>query len=160
MTGMEDLSLHVLDVVQNAVRAEARTIHIGLREDRRGERLTLTIGDDGRGMDRETARRATDPFFTTKGGKRVGLGLPFLAQAAEETGGRLTVRSSEGRGTAVRAVFRPAHPDMKPLGDLVETLAALVTAHPEIRFVCDVKTRDMEFVFDSNGEGRNRGDPC
>lgn len=149
---MEDLSLHILDVVQNAVRAGARTIRIRLREDRRSDRLTLSIRDDGRGMDAETARRATDPFFTTKGGKRVGLGLPFLAQAAEETGGRLSVRSAEGRGTAVRAVFRPSHPDMKPQGDVVETLAALVTAHPEIRFVCDVKTRDMEFVFDSNGD--------
>jgi len=131
---MEDVSLHILDIVENALRAGARSVLVRLTEGKREDRLILEVIDDGEGMDEETKRRALDPFFTTKGGKRVGLGLPFLAQAAEEAGGRLEVKSAPGKGTTVIATFGLSHIDRKPLGNIEETLYCLKATHPDVCF--------------------------
>lgn len=146
---MEDLSLHILDVVENAVRAQARKIEVALVEDKTTGVLTVSIRDDGIGMDRATVKKVRDPFFTTKEGKKVGLGLALLWQAAQETGGDLDIKAEPGKGTEVTAVFHITHPDMKPVGDVVETMAALITANPSIRFVCDCRCGDYNFHFDS-----------
>lgn len=129
---MEDVSLHILDIVENALRAGARHVTIRLTESQREDRLTLEVIDDGAGMDAETLGRATDPFFTTKEGKRVGLGLPLLAQAAEEAGGKLEVESAPGKGTKVTAAFRLSHIDRRPLGNIDETMRCLEATHPEV----------------------------
>jgi signal transduction histidine kinase len=131
---MEDLSLHILDIMENSIRAGARTVSLRLFEDEVGDLLTLEVADDGKGMDEEALTRALDPFFTTKERKRFGLGLPLLAQAAEATGGGVTVESRPGQGTRIRATFHPGHVDMKPLGDVGKTLALLQAAHPEVCF--------------------------
>jgi len=131
---MEDLSLHVLDIMENSIRAGARTVSLRLSADEVGDLLTLEVADDGEGMAEEARRRALDPFFTTKERKRFGLGLPLLAQAAEATGGGVTVESRPGQGTRVRATFHPGHVDMKPLGEVGKTVALLQAAHPEVRF--------------------------
>ena len=150
---MEDLSLHILDVAENAVRAGASEISVILEESRDGEALALQIHDNGEGMNEETSRRATDPFFTTKKGARVGLGLPLLRQAAEETGGGLRVVSGVGEGSRVTATFRCRHPDMRPVGDLCGTLAALVAGHPSVRFVMDCNMKNNHVHFDSRAAG-------
>ena len=147
---MQDLSLHILDVAENAIRAEAKTVTIKIVEDERNERLTLSIGDDGVGMDKETADRVLDPFFTTKGGKKVGLGLSLLAQAAKDTGGDLKVDSKETGGTTITAVFNPNHPDMKPMGDVLETVAALMVGNPGVRFIFDHEKGENSSHFDSH----------
>jgi signal transduction histidine kinase len=131
---MEDVSLHILDIVENALRAGAKNVAIRLAVGRSKDQLVLEIADDGEGMDEETRRRALDPFFTTKQGKRVGLGLPFLAQAAEETGGKLEVESAPGKGTKVTATFGLSHIDRKPLGNIAETLHCLQATHPSVNF--------------------------
>jgi len=131
---MEDLSLHILDIVENSLRAHARTVEIRLIHDRQEDFLTLEITDDGEGMDEAELKRATDPFFSTKEGKRTGLGLAFLAQAAEEAEGDLKVESRKGGGTKVIASFRMGHIDRKPLGDLEETVKCLKATHPEVDF--------------------------
>jgi anti-sigma regulatory factor (Ser/Thr protein kinase) len=133
---MEDLSLHILDVAQNAVEAGARSIEILLSEDAPGDALVIEVRDDGRGMRPEDARRALDPFFTTRTTRRVGLGLALLAAAARATGGDVTVESEEGRGTRVRAVFGGSHLDRQPLGDVETTVLVLVAGNPdvEVRF--------------------------
>ena len=123
---VKDLSLHILDVVENALRSKASLVEILLIEDPERDVLVLQIKDDGEGMDPETLNRATDPFFTSKGAKKVGLGLALLAQAARESGGKLELASSRGAGTTVRAVFQHSHPDRKPLGDMAATLQTLV----------------------------------
>lgn len=146
---MEDLSLHILDVAENAIRANATRIEISLHEEAEQHRLTIRIQDNGEGMTPETAGKACDPFFTTKGGKRVGLGLPLLRQSAEETGGRLHIRSEPGKGTEVTVVFNTNHPDMRPMGDVLETIAALLTANPSIRIVADIRTSEHNVQFDS-----------
>lgn len=149
---MEDLSLHILDVVGNAVRAGASEVKIGVEENEAGAVLCLTIRDNGKGMDEETLDQAMDPFFSTREGARIGLGLPLLRQAAEETGGSATVDSRAGAGTTVRATFQCRHPDMRPLGDIYGTLAALVAGHPKVRFVYDSRRGDDRVHFDSQAQ--------
>ena len=146
---MEDISLHILDIVENAIRANAKTVKIEISENKNIGCLIISIMDDGKGMDEETARKALDPFFTTKSGKKVGLGLALLFQAARETGGNLKIESTPDKGTTVTASFSLSHPDMKPLGDIYETLATLITGRPSVHFIYDYKTEDNHFHFDS-----------
>lgn len=131
---MEDLSLHILDVVENSIRAGASEVNVRLTENRAADLLTLEIGDDGKGMDEATAKRCVDPFYTTKSGKQVGLGLPFLSQSAEEAGGELVVKTAKGKGTKIIATYRLSHIDRRPLGDLDGTIRCLRETHPEIKF--------------------------
>lgn len=132
---MQDLSLHILDVVENSLRSKAKQVQISLIEDLERDLLILQIEDDGEGMDPETLKRATDPFFTSKASKKVGLGLALLAQSAREAGGKLEVSSSQGSGTTIKAVFQNSHPDRKPLGDMAATVQMLVVGNPEVDFV-------------------------
>ena len=130
---MEDLSLHVLDIAENAIAAGATRITILINENEARDILTVRVSDNGPGMTEEAMHLALDPFFTTKG-KRTGLGLPLLAQAAEQCGGSLTVSSVRGKGTKVVARFRHRHIDRPPLTNMAGTLAVLVFGHPEIAF--------------------------
>jgi signal transduction histidine kinase len=131
---MEDVSLHILDIVENALSAGAKNVLIRLTQGKREDRLVLEVTDNGSGMDKETVRQSLDPFFTTKRDKKVGLGLPFLAQAAEEAGGKLEVQSAPGKGTTVTATFGLSHIDRKPLGNIEETMRCLKATHPEVCF--------------------------
>ncbi|MBM4036884.1 MAG: ATP-binding protein [Planctomycetes bacterium] len=152
---MEDLSLHILDIVDNSLRSEAKLVEISLVEDTEQDLLTLEVRDDGKGMPAEECARAADPFFTTKPGKRFGLGLALLAQATREAGGELKVSSSPGAGTTVRATFRYGHPDRKPLGDMAATLETLVAGHPEVAFVYEHRrVPRAPGAGDGSGNGR------
>jgi len=142
---MEDLSLHILDIVENALTASADRVRILIHEDTGSDLLLLEIEDNGRGMDAELRPRALDPFFTTKTTRRVGLGLPLLAQAARESGGAFELLSEPGRGTTVRAVFQLSHPDRKPLGDIAETLRTILCGRPELGLRFD-HTRDSKII--------------
>jgi signal transduction histidine kinase len=132
---VEDLSLHILDIVENSIRANAKNVEIKLTEDEKEDLLILEIEDDGQGMNEEMKKQVMSPFFTTKQGKKTGLGLSFLAQSAEESGGNLSVESSVGKGTKVTATFGLNHIDRKPLGKLDETVKCLRMTHPEINFL-------------------------
>jgi len=146
---MEDLSLHILDIAENSISASASRIEIRIDEDRAGDLLTVEITDNGKGMDESMLKKALDPFFTTRTTRRVGLGLPLLAQAAKESGGTIELDSEPGRGTTVKATFRLSHPDCKPVGDIGQTIRTLVIAHPEIDFVYEHKTNDSAYRFDT-----------
>ena len=146
---MRDLSLHILDIAENSIEARARRIDIRIEENRLRDRLTLEIADDGQGMDKELLDRALDPFVTTKKTRRIGLGLPMLAQAAKAAGGKLSLTSRPGRQTRVRATFRLGHIDLKPFGDIAQTLAVLIAGHPEIDIRYAHKTDGRIFRFDT-----------
>lgn len=100
---MNNLSFHITDITANSIRANAS--EIGLSVEEQDTRIVIRITDNGSGMDAETARRVTNPFYTTRTTRKVGLGLPFLIQNAEQTGGSVTLTSEPGKGTEVRAVF-------------------------------------------------------
>ena len=151
---MEDLSLHILDVVQNSIRSQAKLIEICLVEDPEQDLLTLEIRDDGSGMAPEDCARAGDPFFTTKAGRRIGLGLALLEQAAREAEGDFHVLSAPGSGTTVTASFRWSHPDRRPLGDLPATLETLVASHPEVDLVFEQRTGAEVIRFDAREVGQ------
>jgi hypothetical protein len=129
---MQDLSLHILDIVENSIDACASRIEICIRELVKEDCLTLEISDNGRGMDAVTTKMAKDPFFTTRTIKPVGLGLSLLSESARATGGGLEIESAPGKGTRIVATFRQSHIDMKPLGDIPQTLVTLLIGHPEI----------------------------
>lgn len=131
---VEDLAFHLADLVENAIRANASFVEIELR--REGPDFFLRLRDDGVGMDEEARRRAADPFFTTKPGRRIGLGLALLRQTAEELGGEFRLSSQPGWGTEVEVRLPWAHPDRPPLGDLPGTLIPLIATSPvEFRLV-------------------------
>ena len=134
---MEDISLHVLDIAENSIRANAKNIEIMILEDKKNDLLTLTIEDDGDGMDDKTKAFAVNPFFSSKKGKKVGLGLAFLSHSAEEAGGAMEVESEPGKGTKITATFKLGHIDRKPFGNLNETIKCLKMTHPEINITFD-----------------------
>lgn len=129
---MEDLALHILDITQNSVEAGSTTIEIDLLEDPAANRLVIEVRDNGLGMEPETLAKATDPFFTTRTTRSVGMGLPLLAQAASAAEGGLEVDSRPGAGTRVKATFRYRHIDRAPVGDIETTLMILLASHPEL----------------------------
>ena len=134
---MKELSLNILDVTKNSVTAGADTIKIFLETSADGI-LEFRVEDNGCGMSEEVVRRVTDPFYTTRTTRRVGMGLPLLKLAAEQTGGRLEIVSSteKGRsGTVLRAVFDTKSIDFMPVGDIVSTVCILISGSPEVHFV-------------------------
>ena len=148
---MEDLSLHILDIVENSVRAGCTKVVIELIEDESTGKMTLSIEDDGKGIDKETVEKIMDPFYTTKEGKDFGLGLSLLCQSAHEADGEMVIESEEGKGTKVTATFDSNHPDMRPMGDISATMAALIAGNPSVQFVLDYKMEGQSYHFDSFG---------
>ncbi len=132
---MLELSKHILDIAENSIRAGSQTVMITVIEDIKGDRLTLEISDDGKGMSGDEIEKALDPFYTTKKVRRVGLGLPMLKLAAELTGGTFKLESEEGRGTTVRVSFGHSHIDRQPLGDIGLTIVSLIVGSPHVEFV-------------------------
>jgi len=132
---MEDLSLHILDIVENSTKAGANLVEINIEEDTDKDLLQIIIRDNGRGMDPEMVERVTDPFITTRTTRRVGLGLSMLEQAAQEAGGDLTVTSEQGRGTEIRATFQTSHIDRKPFGDMGSSMISLIMGNPGVDFI-------------------------
>ena len=136
---MKELSLNILDIAQNSIHAEAGFVRILLTET--AESLKLEIKDDGRGMSEEFLNRVTDPFSTTRTTRKVGMGLPLLKLAAEQTGGYMTITSRERalypetHGTEVTAFFYKTHLDFTPLGDVFSTVVSLVQGSPEVDFL-------------------------
>ena len=126
---MKELALHMLDIAQNSIAAGARRVVLTVEES--GGRIRLEAADEGRGMDPAFLARVTDPFTTTRTTRKVGLGLPLLRLAAEQTGGGLEIRSAPGKGTTVTAAFFSGHIDCPPLGDMAATVALLVQGLPE-----------------------------
>ncbi len=146
---MKELSLHVLDIAENALRAGATLIEIVVVEDASADLLRITVTDNGCGMDEETASKALDPFFTTKDVRKVGMGLSLFREAARRTGGDLRVVSRLGTGTTVVAEFGLSHIDRQPLGDLASTIVAILVQNPSLDVVLRHVRDGEEFCFDT-----------
>lgn len=152
---MNTLTFHITDIASNSVRAGATRIslEITIHEDH----TTIRITDNGCGMDAETVSRITNPFYTTRTTRKVGLGIPFLIQNAEQAGGHVSITSEPGKGTAVTACFITSNIDCPPMGDLPGTVAMLISGNPGIN-VCfsyrkeellfEISSKDLQSVFE------------
>ena len=147
---MKELSLNILDIAQNSIKANAA--HVEIRLTQQGDWLTIQISDDGVGMSPEFAAEAANPFTTTRTTRKVGMGLPLFKMAAEQTGGTFSLSSrqakseGEAHGTVVTATFDTAHVDCEPLGDVTETILTLIQGNPDL---------SLTYVYEtSTGETR------
>jgi len=146
---VRELSLHILDVVENSLAAEATHITIEIDENLAEDRLTIIVTDDGKGMDRETAARAVDPFFSTRTTRHVGLGLPLFKAAADHCDGQLSVESAPDKGTKVTVQFQHSHIDRAPLGDMVTTLMSILLSDRLVNLSYIHRRGDRSFEFDT-----------
>jgi hypothetical protein len=146
---MRELSLHILDIVENGIQAGASLIRISVNENLGADRLEIVISDNGRGMPEQKLGRLSDPFVTSRTTRRVGLGLSLLLAATQRCEGELTVRTDPGRGTDVRATFRHSHIDRAPLGDMAATVGTLIVGNPGVDFVYRHSVDEEEFVMDT-----------
>lgn len=147
---MKEISLHILDILQNSVAASAKRIELEICEDAQSDLLTIRITDDGCGISREKLQSVLDPFTTSRTTRKVGMGLPMFKASAEQAGGSLGITSAVGQGTQVTATYRLTHIDRPPLGDLPGTVLAQVMGSPNIRFVCRYQAGDAVFEFDTH----------
>lgn len=132
---MQELSMNILDIAENSVRAGASLIEITVEERLSEDLLTVTIADNGCGMTEAQLENVIDPFYTTRTTRKVGLGVPFFKMAAELTGGSFAIDSTVGKGTLIFAKFIRSSIDRMPLGDINETIATLIHCNPKIDFV-------------------------
>jgi anti-sigma regulatory factor (Ser/Thr protein kinase) len=146
---VEDLSLHILDIAENSITAEASRIEIKVSEDTGANLLTVEITDNGKGMDKELLDNACDPFYTTRTTRHVGLGIPFLAQSARESNGDISVTSEKGKGTSIKASFQYDHIDRRPLGDIGETMIILIMSNPDIDFIFQHVRNGKEYMLNT-----------
>lgn len=146
---MPEISLNILDVAENSTRAGASLVEITVNADMAADLLTVVIKDNGCGMSAEQVSHVTDPFFTSRTTRKVGLGVPFFKYAAESTGGCFTIESRLGEGTTVTAVFVLSHIDRMPLGDITSTIHTLVVYHPETDFLYRYCYNEASFTMDT-----------
>ena len=146
---MRELSLHILDVVENGITAGADTIRIRVDESRSADLLSIKINDNGRGIPAEKLKKLQDPFVTSRTTRRVGLGLSLLAAAAQRCEGKMAVSAGTGGGTEVNASFRYSHIDRAPMGDMASTMATLLMGNPQTDFVYTHVIDGEEFILDT-----------
>ena len=146
---MKDLSSHILDIVQNSIRAKAKLINIEIEEHPETNRLMIVVADDGIGMSPEQLTMAIDPFYTSRNTRKVGLGLSLFKQNAEQTSGSFAIESDFGKGTKITAVFGLNHLDRPVMGDLVGILSILICSHGEADYVFKYQTNSGEFILDT-----------
>ena len=145
---MRELALHLLDIAENSVSAQAQNITILVEEDTETDTLSMVVVDDGRGMDAEMAARVIDPFVTSRTTRKVGLGIPLLKEAAELCNGYLKIQSELGKGTRVEIQFQRSHIDRMPLGDLAGTMLTLIIGSPQVHWLFRYTVNKNVFEFD------------
>lgn len=143
---LTEISLNVIDIARNSIRAGASLVQISIDVDTRKKTLRLTIADDGSGMSPQQLAKVEDPFFTSRTTRKVGLGIPFLKQEAECTGGTFSIKSEEGKGTVVEALFHRDHIDCMPLGDINSSICMMVTTS---------ENKNVDFVYTYEVDGRS-----
>lgn len=145
---MRELSLHILDLVQNSIEAGAHTVSLEINEDEAGY-FVFRITDDGRGMSEEILKNIRDPFVTTRLTRKVGMGIPFIDMTTAQSGGKLTIKSAKGQGTFIEATFLKDHLDRPPLGNIIATIKTIVAGAPRLHFIFKYLVGQNCFSFDS-----------
>ena len=147
---MKELSLHLLDLVQNSIEAGAAKIEIKIDEDFKTDVLAMEVSDNGRGMSEEQIAQVLDPFYTTRKTRHIGLGLPLLLEACRRCEGNLEIHSHPGKGTTIKATFRHSHIDRAPLGDIPSVLMTVLFAENQIDWLYSHKVNQEEFRLESS----------
>jgi anti-sigma regulatory factor (Ser/Thr protein kinase) len=146
---VRELSLHVMDIVENGIAAGATLIEVAIVENRRGNQLGMTIKDNGRGIPADMLEKVIDPFYTTRTTRRVGLGLSLLREAARRCDGDFRMTSKEGEGTEVYVSFRLDHIDLAPLGDMAGSMTSLIMGNADVDFVYSYDIDGKVFRIDT-----------
>ena len=163
---MDEISLHILDIIQNSLKAGAALVEISIDYNSATGMLTVVITDDGCGMDSEMVERVTNPFVTSRTTRKVGLGIPMFKAGAEATGGSFKITSQKGVGTVVTAVFNYKHIDCPPLGSMTDTFISQVISHKDIDFEYTFSTSDGKMEFSTRevknvlGDSSMLGEPA
>ena len=146
---MREISLHILDIAQNSSTANASLVEITVDENEKADTLSVIIADNGKGMSEEMVKNVVDPFTTGRTTRKVGLGIPLIKMAAENTGGSFNLESKLGVGTTLTAVFVLCSIDRQPLGDMAETMLGMVTSYENVDFLYVHKVNENEFILDT-----------
>ena len=144
---MKELSLHILDIIQNSVKAGATLIEIEIAEDEKDDMFRFSVKDNGCGMSKELLDKVRDPFTTTRTTRKAGLGIPLLEAAALQCNGWLDISSEPGKGTMLTANFQLSHIDRAPLGDMAQTITTVISGNPEIDFRYSHCNNGKTFAF-------------
>ncbi len=140
---MNDLSLHIIDIIQNSISAGAKAIKLIVVENLIDDKLIISVEDNGKGIERDKLKQLADPFFTSRTTRKVGLGIPLFKQSAVQSGGDLVIESEVGVGTKVTASFVNSHIDRPPLGDLPNTVVLMISSNPSLFF-------EFKYIFNHN----------
>ncbi|HPE28971.1 MAG TPA: ATP-binding protein [Candidatus Mcinerneyibacteriales bacterium] len=146
---MPELSLHIMDIMENGIAAGAWHLDLFIDIDTAGDWMEIIVVDNGKGMDTEMIQKAMDPLFSTKKGKGWGLGIPLFMQTAEACDGGFDIESKEGTFTRVKVGMRLSHIDRPPLGNITDTLLSLIVGHPEIDLYVMIKKDGAKYEFDT-----------
>ena len=146
---MQEISLHILDLIQNSISANARLIEIGMTVDTALNTMTIEIKDNGFGMSKEMLAKVESPFTTTRKTRRVGMGIPLFKDGCEATGGSFRITSKPGVGTELTGVYVFSHIDRPPLGDFTGTIHSVIVCNPELDFLVKISYDGKEFLIDT-----------
>ncbi|MGN1481569.1 ATP-binding protein [Porcipelethomonas sp.] len=144
-----DISFHILDILQNSLRANASEIIITIENKSGKNEMSVSVEDNGNGMTDEQLRKCCDPFFTTKNNQCTGLGISFFKYAAEITGGKFSIESVLSVGTVIKAVFLTDSINCIPVGDIFSTVYSVLISSPETRIILHLKAKNVNFTYDS-----------
>jgi len=146
---MKDLSMHIMDIIQNSIVAEATVVQIDIVENKASDIFSICIKDNGKGMSSEMLKNVTDPYCTSRTTRKVGLGIPLFKQNAEATGGSFQIESALGKGTTLTALFKYSSIDRQPLGDIAGTIVLTASANPTLDFIYTHTVNQKSYCFDT-----------
>ncbi|WP_326909355.1 ATP-binding protein [Sedimentibacter sp. MB31-C6] len=142
---MKELSMHILDIAMNSVKANASLIEIEIMDSIKDDVLKIIINDNGNGMSKEILNQVTNPFYTTRKTRKVGLGLPMLKEACERCNGNLTIDSTIGKGTKVECCFERSNIDRAPLGNIGDTIMTIINSLVDCELIYKHKVDMLTF---------------
>ena len=146
---MEDLAMHILEILMNSIKADASLITLKIRDSFDDDVIAFEIEDNGKGMDEEMVKKAADPFTTSRTTRRIGMGLAFMKGLAETCGGKFDIQSTLGVGTVVSASVQKLNIDTPHLGNIGEMMMEAIQSDENIDYVLEYTTDYGQFVFDS-----------
>lgn len=146
---LQDIAMYVLDITNNSIRAEAKNIAIHISSSNKKNKILISVQDDGCGMSAEQLERVTNPFYTSRTTRKIGLGVSLFKELAEQCNGSFLIQSEKGKGTLIQAELEKTHWDTPPMGDLAEMLITLIQANELIEYQFDYKADQVEFLLDT-----------